>query len=529
MWSSKLRRAALAFAAVLALSAGAQAESVYHRGNSADPETLDQHKTTTAHEGHILRDLYEGLVAYDAKGDIIPGVAQSWEASQDGLAYTFRLRPDATWSNGDPVTAQDFVFSFRRMQDPQTGAKNAAILHPIKNAKAVNKGAMPVEALGVEAVDDRTLRITLESPTPYLANLLAQPAALPLNPASVERHGTDLAQPGNMVTNGAYMLAHVAPNAPVRLVKNPRFHDAEDVRIDTVIFHPTEDRAEALQRFQAGELHSNDDVPTEQMSFIRRNLGDQLRVAPYLGTYYYAINTDKPPFDDVRMRQALSMAIDRKLLAEEVWGGTMLPATSLVPPGISNYGAPVTADYEGMSLVERQEKAAALLAEAGFGPDNPLKVEVRYNAGENHKNTAVAIADMWKPLGVETSLLNADTAAHYALLRNKGNYDIARAGWIADYSDPQNFLSLLQTDNPDLNYPNYSNPEYDALMERAAKETDLQKRAEILRQAEGIITRDVPFIPLLHHASKNLVSSKLRGWEDNVLDVHPTRWLSLEE
>jgi oligopeptide transport system substrate-binding protein len=229
------------------------------------------------------------------------------------------------------------------------------------------------------------------------------------------------------------------------------------------------------------------------------------------------------------VRRALSMAIDRELISEDIWGGTMLPGYSLVPPGTNNYGEPAYADYKDTSMLDREDEAIRLLEEAGYGPDNPLKVEIRYNTSENHKATAVAIADMWQPLGVEVSLFNTDTATHYAHLRDKGDFDVARAGWIADFNDPQNFLFLVESDNEGFNYANYSNPEYDALMDEAAATTDLEERAKILRQAEEIFMRDLPYIPIQYYGSKNLVSKKLKGWKDNIQNVHASRWMSIEE
>ena len=519
-----------AFGTTAAAPPSARAEVVYHRGNTAEPETLDQHRTSTVYEANILRDLYEGLVVHDAEANVVSGVAESWEISDDGRVYTFSLRDDARWSNGDPVTAQDFVYSLRRILNPETGAKYANILYPIENAEKFNTGAIEdPEQLGVRAADDRTLEITLNSPTPYFLELLTHQTGLPVHPPSVEEHGNDFVRPGNMVSNGAYTLAEVVPNGHIKVVKNPEFHDAGNVRIDTVYFYPTEDRSAALRRFQAGELHSNNDAPVEQIEWLRQNMPDRFRVAPYLGTYYYAVKADKEPFDDPRVRRALSTAIDREFLAEEIWAGTMLPAYSFVPPGTGNYGEPAYAEYRDMPMLDREEAAIALLEEAGYGPDNPLRVEIRYNTGENHEKTALAIADDWAPLGVEVALLNTDTATHYAHLRDKGDFDVARAGWIADYSDPQNFLFLVESDNEGFNYANYSNPEYDALMDEAAAETDLDERAKILRQAEEIFMRDVPYIPLMYYGSLSLVSPKLKGWEDNIQNVHASRWMAIEE
>ena len=505
------------------------AEVVYHRGNTADPETLDHHKTSTIYEANILRDLYEGLVIYDAVAKIVPGVAESWSTADDGTVYTFNLRSNAKWSNGDAVTAHDFVFSLQRIMTPDTGAKYANILYPIKNAEKINKGELESTVIGAKAINDLTLEITLEQPTPYFLELLTHQTGLPIHKASLEQHGSDFVKPGNMISNGAYKLVEFVPNGHVKVVKNEHFHAADTVKIDTVMYYPTEDRGAALRRFQAGELHSNNDAPTEQIKFMRENLGEQFRVAPYLGTYYYAVRTDKEPFSDIRVRQALSIAIDREFLAEEIWGGVMVAGYSFVPPGIGNYGESAYADYKDMSMFDREDKAKTLLKEVGFGTDNPLTVEIRYNTSENHKNTAVAIADMWKPLGVEVKLINTDLKTHYAHLREKGDFDIARAGWIGDYSDPQNFLFMVESDNSGFNYANYNNSEYDALMDKAAVTIDLKERAKILYDAEKIFMRDLPFIPMMYYGSLSLVSNKLNGWQDNLQNVHATRWMSIKE
>lgn len=524
-----LKRLALATLATLALGGAAAAQVVYNRGNDADPETLDPQKTSTVYEANIIRDIYEGLLIHDAAGRVAPGVAEKHEVGDDGRTYRFTLRADAKWSNGDAVKASDFVFSFRRIMDPQTGAKYANILYPIRNAEKINKGqgAKP-EELGVKAVDDRTLEITLERPTPYFLELLTHQTGTPVHPASVEKHGANFSKPENMVSNGAYVLKEWVPNSHIRLEKNPHFHAAASVRIDVVRYEPSKDLAAAARRFMAGELHSTSDIPADQTRFLKEKLGEQVKITPYLGTFYLAVNTAKKPFDDLRVRRALSMAIDREFVAEEIWQGTMLPAYSFVPPGTGNYGEPATADYKDLSPIEREDKAKALLAETGFGPGKPLKVEIRYNTTDNNRNTVVAIANQWKAIGVETSFINTDAKTHFAHLRDGGDFDVARAGWIADYSDPQNFLFLVQSDNTGFNYAKYRNPEYDALMRRSGEEKDLQKRAAILLEAEKVFMRDLPYIPILFYSNKNLVSPKLEGWIPNLRGANPTRFLSLK-
>lgn len=525
--SSALIAAVLVAAAAFAAPA-ADAQITYHRGNTADPETLDPHKTSTVYEAHVLRDVFEGLVIHNGKGELVPGVAESWTASKDATVYTFKFRANAKWSNGDQVKASDFVFAYRRIMNPETGAKYAKILFAIKNADAANKGKGKPEEIGVRAVDDRTLEITLERPTPYFLELLAHQTALPLHEASVTKHGTSFVKPENWVSNGPYVLKEFVPGSHIRTAKNPNFHDAANVKIDAVMFYPTKDTAAAIRRVEAGELQSNDDIPADQIKALQAKFGDQIKLAPFLGTYYLAINTTKPPFNDVRVRQALSMAIDREFLAEQIWGNTMVPGYSFVPPGISNYNEPAYADYKEMTPDEREEQAKVLLAEAGFGPGkDKLKVEIRFNMTDNNRATVVAIAEQWKKLGIETSQIHTDAKTHFAHLRDGGDFDVARAGWIADYADPQNFLFLLESDAVGLNYARYKNADYDDLMRRAATETNMEDRIKVLFAAETIFMHDLPYIPILYYGSKNLVSNKLQGWQTNLKDVHPTRFLTL--
>lgn len=527
MIRQKVTLAFLAGALALLVASLAAAQT-YIRGNDGDPETLDQHKTSTVAEANVLRDLYEGLVIYDSAAQVIPGVAESWDISEDGTVYSFNLREDARWSNGDPVTAEDFVFSFNRIMDPATGAKYANILYPILGAEAINKGE--AGTLGVTAEEGRRLVITLERPTPYFLELLTHQTGLPVHPASVAAHGDAFVQPRNMITNGAYTLEEFTPNDKIVLARNPEFHAADTVAFETVEYIPFEDRANCARRFEAGELHSCSDIAAEQIADLEARLGEQVRIAPYLGVYYYGVNAAREPFDDVRIRQAMSMVIDREFLAEEIWSGTMLPAYSWVPPGTGNYlDISPELGYATLPMLDREDAAIALMAEAGYGPDAPLSVEISYNTSENHKNTATAIASMWAPLGITTTFNVRDASAHFAMLRDDKVHDVARAGWIADYSDPQSFLFLNRADNPSFNYGAYDNPEHDALLDLAAQTSNLEERAKILAEAEALILRDLPQIPLLFYSSRSLVSPRLLGWQDNIQNVHPSRFLSLTE
>ncbi len=506
---------------------GAFAEVVYNRGSAAVPESLDPHKTATTYEADILREMFLGLVAQDAKAELIPGAAESWTVSADNTVYTFKLRQGAKWSNGDPVTAEEFVFAFQRLQNPETAAEYASMLYVIKNAEAINQGKAKPEEIGVKAIDASTLEVTLNAPTPYFLEMLTHQATYPVHKATVEKFGNDWTKPGNIVSNGAYSLAEFVPNDHIKLVKNPAFYDAANVQIDTVNYIPNEDRAAAIKRYEAGELDSHEDMPTEQLADIRAKFGDQVRIGPYLGTYYYAFKMDKAPWSEPKLRRAISMAIDREFIAEKVWSNSMIPSYSMVPPGITGYETS-TLDYSEMSQIDREDEAKKVLGELGYGPDKPLKMEIRYNTSENHKNTAVAIQEQLKPLGVEVTLLNTDTKTHYGHLEQKGDFDIARAAWIADYKDPETFLGISRKATSN-NYAQYASDEYEDLMNKAAAAGgNATERMKLLSQAEAVLMRDTGQVPLLYYSYHNLVSPKIKGFEDNVMNVHPTRFISKE-
>lgn len=524
--STWLKRTALAAVATAALMSAASAQVVYNRANSGEPETLDTHKTSTVQESHILRDMLEGLVTYNAKGEATPGQAVKWEISDDGKTYRFTLRDGIKWSNGDPVTAEDFVYSYRRIMDPATGAKYANILYPIQGAEKANKGQGKIEDIGVKAIDAKTLEIKLEQPTPYFIELLTHQTSLPVHKGSVEKFGKDFVKPGNMVTNGAYKLAEFVPNSHIKLVKNENYYDAKNVKIDVVNYFPTPDFAAMVRRYEAGELDTTDDVPADQMKSLKERFKDQVKLGPYLGTWYLVVNSSKAPFNDVRVRQALSMMVDREFIAEQIWGQTMQPGYSFMPPGIGNYGQPAYMDYKETSPIDREEKAKALLKDAGFGPGKPLKVEIRYNTTDNNRNTVIAVAEQWKQAGIETSFINTDGKTHFAHLRDGGDFDVARYGWIADYSDPNNFLFLLKSDNKGFNYGKYNNPEFDKLLDKAATELDLKKRADLMKQAETILMKDMPWIPVMYYGKSNLISPKIQGFVQNTRGVYPSRFLS---
>jgi oligopeptide transport system substrate-binding protein len=517
----------LALAPFATAARAAPPPQIWYRGASADPASLDPHKTSTVAEADVLTELYEGLVARGPHGEIIAGAADTWQANADETVYTFHIRPAARWSNGDPVLAEDFVFALRRLMAPQTGAQYANILYTLKNAERVNKGDLPGDALGVRALDGGLLELTLEYRVPYLLQQLTHLTALPLHRASVERFGNGFARPGTLIGNGPFMLQAFTPNDRLVMVKNPHFHAAREVALDGVVFLPFEDRAAALRRFMAGEILSCDDVPVDQIAFVREKLGPEFKTSASLASYFYVFDTRQPPFNDARVRRALAMVIDRDFLAQKIWGGTMAPSYGFVPPGIASYGAPSTVAWKDQDPFSREDTAKALLREAGFGPDKPLHVEIRFNTSENHKATAVAIADMWRVLGVETKLLQTDATSHYAYLYSKAPFEVARSGWFADFADAENFLFLAESSNKSLNAANFANPAFDALMREAAQAPDAATRRALLHRAEDLLLDAQPYLVLLSFQSRNLVSRQLRGWEANVLNLHPARFVSI--
>jgi ABC-type oligopeptide transport system substrate-binding subunit len=520
----------LAGAAILAGRAGiaaAAGRKVLRVANLSEPETLDPHKTSTVTESNILRNLFEGLMVLDPYGKVALGVAESYAISEDGLTYTFRLRDTARWSNGEPVTADDFVYSLRRIEDPKTRSQYAEVLYPIKNAEEVNTRKAPLTDLGVAAPDARTVVITLKATTPYFLQLLTHTTGLPVNGKEIARLGDDWIKPGRMVSNGAYVLDDVRPNAHIRLVKNPAYWNAAKVAIDAVVFDPSEDLSGVLKRYRAGEFDIADGVPNDQIGWLRRNMPDELHIDPYAGVNYFALNTTKPPLNDRRVRVALSMAVNREILVEKITGAGEVPAYGLVPDGTAGC-TPQRVKWQAMSQAERQAEAQKLMAEAGYGPGRPLHVEINYTSSENNKRIAIALAAMWKKINVGVELVNTEGKVHISNLRI-GNFQIGRAGWIADYNDAQNYLFLCQTSTKQQNYARFSNTEYDRLMDEASVTGDAEKRAGLLERAEEILLEEMPVIPIYFFVSKTLVSPRVSGWQTNPMNIVYVRNLSLAD
>jgi oligopeptide transport system substrate-binding protein len=498
------------------------AVQVLRKGNGAEPESLDPHRAESVAASNILRDLFEGLTLEAADGSIIAGAAERWETSADGLTWTFHMRKDGRWSNGDPVTARDFEFGLRRSCDPATLNEYSSILYPIANAEAVISGKLPPETLGVRALDDATLEIRLSGPTPYLPGLLANATAYAVNRRSLEEHGSQFSRPGKLVSNGAYALAEWSVQSHIKLVRNRHYWNDARTAIEEVWYYPIENDDAEISRYRADELDFTESVPFRQVKLLREILPEELIIAPYLGTYYFGFNNTRPPFkDNLKLRMALALAVDRDILTQRVTGAGEIAAYGFVPP-VSGYSGQQAA-WAGWTQEQRNAEARRLYREAGYSEDDPLVVEVLYNTDQNHKRVAGALAAMWKQtLGVRAKLLNQEWKVFLENRKRKIITQVFRSGWIGDYNDAFTFSQLMHSKNGQ-NDPGYASPAYDALLDRAAAEPDAARRRELLEAAERQLLADVPLIPLYFYVSKRLVKPWVGGYTPNIMDHHHSK------
>ena len=508
-------------------AAGDASSIVLNRGNGGEPGTLDPHRNEEDGGGNILRDLYEGLTTDDPAAETIPGTAVSWEISADGLVYTFELREDARWSNGDPVVAEDFVAGIRRTVDPATASTYAQILYPILNAQAIAEGDMPPEELGIRALDPLRLEITLSAPTPYFLGLLSHSTAYPIHRPSLAEHGNQFARAGNLISNGPYRLTEWTVQSHIKLERNTHYWDNPNVQIDTVYYHATEAVDTELRRYRAGELDFTYQIPNTQFRWIEDNLPGELNVAPYISVYFYGFDMTEPPFDDIRLRQALSMAIDRETITEQVTGVGQVPAYNIVPPGVSGYSNKGYS-WEGLPDGQRLAEARRLYREAGYSDSNPLSVEIRYNTSDNHQRIAVAVASMWKEnLGVEARLLNEEFRVLLQSRLTPSVWEIIRFGWFGDYNDAYTFLEIFRSDHGQ-NFMGYNDEEYDRLTSAASEELDFNARRNLMIAAEERMLAAYPMIPIYFYVSRHLVKPYVKGYQPNIMNRTHSRHLRVE-
>jgi oligopeptide transport system substrate-binding protein len=496
-------------------------------GNTTEPATLDPQKSTGTWESRLLGDVFMGLATDDAEGRAIPGAAESWTTSADGLTWTFRLR-DAVWSDGVPVTADDFVYSLRRILDPKQASEYASLLYLIAGAEAVNKGRAPVESLGVRAIGPRTLEIRLAHPAPYLPELAKHHSMYPVPRHVVERWGDAWIKPEHFVSNGPYTVKSWRLGDYVLTEKNPRFYDAAHVCFDQVRYYPTVDAISAERRVARGELDLNTDIQSNRIAFLRRKMPDTVRVSTYLGVAYLAFNTSTrsgvAAFRDRRVRQALDMAVDRDFITGKLLRGGQLSAYTFTPPGLANYTQPAPPAWAAWTYERRQAQARRLLAQAGYGPGHPLKFTLKHRNTPDPMLVMPAVQADWKAIGVEVDLAQEEGQIAYADYRARA-FQAADASWVADYDDPMTFLYLFGSTTGAQNYSDYANPAYDALIARADQEPDAGRRAAYLARAESMMLDDAAVIPIYFYVSKNLVSPRITGWRPNPTDWHRARYL----
>ncbi|WP_261815392.1 peptide ABC transporter substrate-binding protein [Vibrio gallicus] len=478
------------------------------RGNDAEAATLNPLQAEGMPEIHIIRDLFEGLVIQDRNGNVIPGTAQRWE-NTDNKVYTFYLRRDAKWSNGDPVTSSDFVYSLRRAVDPKTASPNAwyLALAEIKNAQQVIEGKLPPSALGVEALDAHTLRFTLNKPVPYFLAMTGHTVMMPIHRQSVEAHPHDWAQSKHLVSNGAFQLSHWVVNESINLVRNPYYWDAKSTHLTKVTYIPFENQMAAVNRYRTGEVDITSDVPAQMGAKLKKELPEAYQVTPLLCTYYYAFNTKRPPLDDPRVRTALSYSIMRNVLTQGITTTGNIPAYTFAHRDVAGFSA-TQPSYQQLSQQERDAKAQQIIKSAGISTTTPLTL--LYNTSESNKAIATGIASMWhKTLGLNIELENQEWKA-YLDSRKNGDFDILRASWCGDYNEASTFLSLFTSDNH-RNYAFYSNPDYDAIINQALLETDVNKRSRLYDKAEQMLSRDMPIAPIYYYMQARLVRPNIGG------------------
>jgi oligopeptide transport system substrate-binding protein len=507
--------------------AAAADPTTLRRGNGPDPDTLDPQRARTDTPFNILRDLFEGLTAVGPEGNTVPGAAESWTVSADGLEYTFHLRDRLRWSNGDVLVAGDFVAGMRRLVDPETASPYAQVFEPVVNAAAITRGELGVEQLGVSAPDDRTVVIRLRNPAPYLLGLVAQPGTFPVHGPSHAAHGKEFARPGRLVSNGAFELEDWVVGSHVSARRNRNYWNDAATRLERVRFVHHADAGTEFRQYRAGELDVSYVVPPQQYAWIREHLPGELHVAPQLSVYYYGFNLTRPPFkDNPSLRRALSLVIDRERLTSAVTGVGEAPAYGWVPRGIADY-TPQQFDYADRPYEERVREARELYRQAGYSPEHPLRVEIRYNSGEVHNRLAVAVASMWKDaLGVETTLYAEEFRALLQSIQAREDTQVFRSSWVGDYNDAYSFLQLLQT-GFGINLTGYSNPRFDELLARAVSRPDPAGRRALLEEAEQVMLADHPVLPLYFYVNKHLVKPYVRGWTDNVMNVQYSKDLSL--
>ncbi|WP_406911746.1 ABC transporter substrate-binding protein [Klebsiella aerogenes] len=517
-----LGSAATAMAAQVPQGTELAAKQELVRNNGNEPASLDPHKVESDVEFNIISDLFEGLVSVSPQGEIQPRLALKWE-NKDNLIWTFHLRPGITWSDGSAITAQDIVWSWQRLVTPTTASPYASYpgnMH-IVNARDISEGKQPPETLGVKALDDTTLQVTLNQPNAAFLAMLAHPSLVPIDKVLVERFGDKWTKPEHIVTSGPYTLSKWVVNERIVAQRNPKYWDNEHTVINKVTYLPITSEAADVNRYKAGEIDIVYTVPVNQFALLKKTMGSQLNVAPQLATYYYELNTTKPPFNDPRVRRALNMGLDKDIIADKVMGQGQRPAWLISQPDIGGVTLKQP-DYASWPRDKRIAEAKKLLNEAGFNESHPLVFNLLYNTSETHQRIAIAASSMWKKnLGVEAKLQNQEWKTMLDTMHTH-NFDAVRYAWIADYDDAASFLNNFRTGDSE-NTSQYSNPAYDKALHDAAKAADTAARGKFYQQAEDLLAEDVPAIPVYHYVRTHLVKPWVGGFEPDKLGYYYTK------
>lgn len=497
--------------------------------NSAEPESLDPHKVGGVPESNLLRQMLVGLTTTDNDGNTIAGIAEKWE-SADNKVWTFTLR-EANWSNGEPVTADDFVYSFRRLTDPATASPYATYLADVKvlHAQEIVDGKVKPEKLGVKAINPRTLEITLSEPVPYFPDTLIHSSVKPVNPKVIAQHGDKWTLPENFVGNGAYKLKSWTVNDKIVMERNPQYFDDANTKINQITFLTVNSAVTDMNRFKAGEIDvTYNDIPTEQFASLKTEMADQMKVSPYLCTYYYEYNHTKAPFNNEKVRKALSLAFDRDLFAEKIIGRGETPAYMFTPPAAQGMKA-FEPEWKSWDMNKRVEEAKKLLAEAGYNQGNPLKFELLYNTNENHKKNAVAVSALWKEkLGFVEATLNNQEWKTYLDTRRTQKHQMSRGSWCADFNEASTFLNTFKSDSSS-NYGKYQSAAFDGLMKQTLNATVTpDQRSQLYQQAEAQLDKDAATIFAYHHISARLVKPYIQGYSNkDPMDNYQVKYWSV--
>ena len=502
------------------------------RGNASEPESLDPVHAQTNVSASILYDIGEGLMSEDQANNPVPGVAKSYKLSKDGLVYTFFLRDNAKWSNGQPLIAEDFVFSLQRAVNLQTASEMAYKLAPIKNAQAIMEGKKSVSSLGVKAINEHELQITLDYPVYYFLSIMTDPVSYPVYKPGVEKYGKSFFQAGKLISNGAYELKEWVPNGYVLVSKNPYYWDATNVHIQNVKFLPIVERTSALNAYASGQADYLMYVPSVNLDMLKKKYNDQLRVTPWLTLEYLDFNLTKAPFKDNKdLREALSLAIDREALVDHVTRDDSVPAYSLFPADIDGERyKDIKYAWSNWPQEKRLALAKELYQKAGYSKENPLSISLEYNTDEQHKKVMEAIAQMWvQNLGVQVKLANSEFKV-FLKIRQAHNYDgVARDGWVADFNTIDNFASMWMCTNPQNN-SGYCNPEYDKLIMMGQKQLSPDAAVPYYTKALNLMQNDYPSLPLFVQPVIHLVKPYVQNYQmkTNHLDHVYDKWFSFE-